>query len=219
MPSKPNLATKSANHKNAKQIAIVYKSKYGTTKKYAIRLAKAIASHKTCDIYEADKIPAKALNHYDIVIFAGAIYSGVLNLAQNLQDFLAQAKQAKKQHTKQSQKAQKHTRQHITPKIHCLIIGLSNPNNAQNYQNALDNNLTKTQQQGIRFHFLQGGLDFNKLDKSDKQAMQAYRAMLAKRDSLSKEQEALLANKAVDFTNKDSLKPVINAIKDALTLC
>lgn len=201
------LATNALNGIKSAKIAIVYKSKYGTTKKYAKWLAKAlIKSQANCDLYEAGKISSQDLNNCELLIFAGALYGGNLSIAQNLKDFLIQAKQAIK-HTAQNPK-----KQNITPKIHCLIIGLSNPSNTLSYQNALDKNFSQAQQKGIRFHFLQGKLDFGKLDKSDKEAMQSYRAMLHTKPNKTPQQEALLANEVIDFVNKDFLNPIIDEV-------
>ena len=276
--------SKSANTKNTKKtknladlpksVAILYKSKYGATKKYAKWLAQAIenmgnikntqdsaknegaknesikkesAKKQTiqnhikhtkhspiycinsinCDIYDAEDTHAPILNQYDIIIFAGALYGGELSIVKSIKDFLACQKDATNttntanipKSTNPAQNLQSKSTQNpkIYPKnlqIYCLIIGLSSPKNALSYQNALDKNLSKEEQRGIRFYFLQGGIDFGRLDSGDRARMEAYRAMLRAKVDKSLEQEALLANQKLDFARKDLLEPVVNKIKD-----
>ncbi len=243
-----------------KTLAIVYKSKYGATKKYAKWLAQAIKNMKNtqesakkasekkdvaknqtiqkniknaknspihcinCDIYDAKDMLAQALNPYQIIIFAGALYGGELSIVASLKDFLASQKNATN-----ATKAQKSTKSTQNPKyatktskiypniaqIYCLIIGLSSPKNALNYQKALDKNLTNDEQKGIRFYFLQGGIDFDKLDSGDRARMEAYRAMLSAKEDKTPEQEALLKNQKLDFARKDLLEPIIDEIINA----
>lgn len=263
-----------------KALAIIYKSKYGATKKYAKWLKQAIENmanmgnvgnienpqtsakkentekenakkasaknesakkHETqkntknspihfihcinCDIYEAEGISAQTLKPYQIIIFAGALYGGELSIGATLKDFLASQKTTtnittKTKTTTKSTQTPKNTSQtpkispHF-PQIYCLIIGLSSPKNALNYQKALDKNLTKDEQQGIRFYFLQGGIDFDSLDSGDRARMEAYRAMLRAKADKSLEQEALLKNQKLDFAHKDALKPIIDEIINA----
>ncbi|MGX3044839.1 hypothetical protein [Helicobacter sp. T3_23-1056] len=276
----PQAKSKKTNNPQ-KALAIVYKSKYGATKKYAKWLKQAIENignmgnvanvenienpqtsaqkentekanaknesakkhemqknikntknspiHFTncinCDIYEAEDFSAQTLNPYQIIIFAGALYSGELSIGATLKGFLASQKTTtnittKTQTTTKSMQKSKNTSQtpkispHF-PQIYCLIIGLSSPKNAPNYQKALDKNLTKDEQQGIRFYFLQGGIDFDSLDSDDRARMEAYRAMLRARADKSPEQEALLKNQKLDFAHKDALKPIIDEIINA----
>ena len=246
-----------------KTLAIVYKSKYEATKKYAKWLAQAIKNMKNtqesvkkastkkdgatnqtmqtmqkniknaknspihcinCDIYDAKDILAQTLNPYQIIIFAGALYGGELSIGASLKDFLASQKNAAKITTKTTKSTQNPKYATKTSKIYpniaqiyCLIIGLSSPKNALNYQKALDKNLTNDEQKGIRFYFLQGGIDFDKLDSGDRARMEAYRAMLRAKDDKTPEQEALLKNQKLDFARKDLLEPIIDAIKDLIT--
>ncbi|MGX2971621.1 hypothetical protein [Helicobacter sp. T3_23-1059] len=246
-----------------KTLAIVYKSKYGATKKYAKWLAQAIKNMKNtqesakkasekkdgakkqtiqkniknaknspihcinCDIYDAKDMLAQALKPYQIIIFAGALYGGELSIGASLKDFLASQKNATKaqKSTKATKSTQNPQDKYATTKtskiypniaqIYCLIIGLSSPKNALNYQKALDKNLTNDEQKGIRFYFLQGGIDFDKLDSGDRARMEAYRAMLRAKEDKTPEQEALLKNQKLDFARKDLLEPIIDEIINA----
>ncbi|HJA66834.1 flavodoxin [Lachnoclostridium sp. An169] len=63
------------------RVLVIYKSKYGTTKKYAEMLKGELESSSAgkeiiCDITEAEKFDRTVLGAYDTVIFAGAVYAG-----------------------------------------------------------------------------------------------------------------------------------------------
>ena len=206
-----NTHTNTPNHINIpnnlqKSILIVYKSKYGATKDYAKWLEKALASRQIhCDIYEVDKASMCDLEGYGVVVFAGGLYGGELSIAKSLKDFARHLTQWQKS-TPASNKPNKLA----TPKLHCILIGLSSP--LASHQSTLDKNFTPSEQEGIEFHFLQGRLDFGKLDSADRERMNAYREMLRARASRTSEQEALLENDAVDFTSKDFLSSVIDSL-------
>lgn len=205
MPNMENAHTNAPNHINTpnnlqKSILIVYKSKYGATKDYAKWLEKALASRQIhCDICQEDKTPIQDFCCYGAVVFAGGLYGGELSIAKSLKDFA--------RHLTQRQKS---TPTPNIPKLHCILIGLSSP--LAHHKSTLDKNFTPSEQEGIEFHFLQGRLDFGKLDSADRERMNAYREMLRTRASRTSEQEALLENDAVDFTSKDSLSSVIDSL-------
>ncbi|ETD23022.1 flavodoxin domain-containing protein [Helicobacter macacae] len=186
-----------------KSILIVYKSKYGATKDYVKWLEKALADRQiACDICQVDKTPTQDFCGYGAVVFAGGIYGGELSIAKSLKDFA--------RHLTEGQKATPIPNKLATPKLHCILIGLSSP--LAPHQSTLDKNFTPSEQESIEFHFLQGRLDFGKLDSVDRERMNAYREMLRARASRTSEQEALLENDAVDFASKDSLKCVIDSL-------
>lgn len=55
-----------------KKALVLFKSKYGATKKYADMLSDEIP----CDVFDAEKIEAADLHSYDSVILMGGIYAG-----------------------------------------------------------------------------------------------------------------------------------------------
>lgn len=194
-----------------KSIAIVYKSKYGATKDYAKWLKKALITRQIpCDIYEADKASMHDLEGYGAVVFAGGIYGGELSIAKALKDFAKYLAKRLVNHTTSKQKEATTQGTQSTPKIYCILIGLSSSQSPR--QSTLDKNFTLNEQEGIEFHFLQGRLDFGKLDNADRERMNAYREMLRAKASKTEEQKALLENEAVDFTRRDSLKCVIDSL-------
>ena len=60
------------------KIAIVYKSKYGSTKKYA----QWIAQESSGDLFESSKVKAKKISEYDIIVFGGGLYAGGIDYSK-----------------------------------------------------------------------------------------------------------------------------------------
>ena len=59
----------------SKKIAVIYKTKYGSTKKYAGWIALKLYA----DLYEISDIRSKHLDEYETIIFGGGIYRGKIN--------------------------------------------------------------------------------------------------------------------------------------------
>ena len=73
--------------------AVIYKSKYGSTRKYAAMLKEELS----CDVFEAASCKKALLERYDCIIFAGAIYAGGiagLNILRKSYETLKQKKVA-----------------------------------------------------------------------------------------------------------------------------
>jgi menaquinone-dependent protoporphyrinogen IX oxidase len=57
------------------KIAVIYKSKYGSTKQYA----EWIAEELEAQIFESAKVKSADLAAYDVVIYGGGLYAGTIN--------------------------------------------------------------------------------------------------------------------------------------------
>lgn len=55
-----------------KKTAVIYKSKYGSTKKYAQWIAEELGA----DLMETDKTKLSALQNYDVIVYGGGLYAG-----------------------------------------------------------------------------------------------------------------------------------------------
>ena len=62
-------------------ILILYKSKYGSTKKYVDMLEKEI----TCDIFKINDFHFEDIKKYDFILFAGGIYAGGISIMKYIQ--------------------------------------------------------------------------------------------------------------------------------------
>ena len=58
-----------------KKIAVIYKSKYGATKQYAVWIAESLEAN----IFEATDVSPSLLMEYDVIIFGGGLYANGIN--------------------------------------------------------------------------------------------------------------------------------------------
>ncbi len=58
-----------------KKTVVIYKSSYGSTKKYA----EWIAQELKCDLFDTNKVKDDMLVDYDIIIFGGGLYASGIN--------------------------------------------------------------------------------------------------------------------------------------------
>ena len=175
---------------------VVYRSKYGTTKKYA----EWISEFLSCDIYESRQIDAGKLASYDNIIYGGALYAGgVIGI-----DIL------KKNYDSICEK-----------NIIVFTCGLGDPKekeNTNNIRQSLSKVLTKEMQEGIKVFHLRGGIDYSKLNFAHRSMMSMMNRMLKKKDpeKLNDEEKQMLDTygEKVDFTDKNSIQPIIDHIKE-----
>ncbi|MCS4480542.1 flavodoxin domain-containing protein [Clostridium botulinum] len=66
------------------KIAIIYKSKYGSSKKYAQWIAEEVKG----DLFNSSNIKEEKLKEYDIIVYGGGLYasgiSGISLITKNL---------------------------------------------------------------------------------------------------------------------------------------
>lgn len=126
---------------------IIYGSKYGTTKSYAMKL-----SDKTdIPIIEYSKI--KSLESYNRIIYIGGLYAGgVLGLKATLKKFKLSNDQ----------------------KLICITVGLADPKNEDNQNNiseSLIKQIPENQIEKCQMFHLRGGIDYDKLSTSHRLMM------------------------------------------------
>lgn len=178
-----------------KKTVVIYKSTYGSTKKYAQWLAEELA----CDLFERTLFKKEQFSHYDTIIYGGGLYasgiSGVDLLSKNF-DLIKDKK------------------------IILFTCGLTDPNNVQIVQGIRDNinkvfNEEKLSQMNI-FH-LRGAMNYPKLSFVHKSLMNVLCKMLSKKDdsTLRAEDKQMLDahGKALDFIDKSTIKEILEVAK------
>ncbi|MFW6046180.1 MAG: flavodoxin domain-containing protein [Candidatus Woesearchaeota archaeon] len=171
---------------------VVYKSKYGSTKKYA----EWISEELNCDLYDRDKIKTDDLMKYDCIIYGGGVYAtgikGIDLIKKNFDKL-------------------------IDKKVVIFSVGASFVNE-KNYNTIKENSLSEKMKENVKFFMLRGGFNFKKLKFFDKILMKMMRSKIKKKDpkELTSEEKGLLDsyNNPVDFTNKRSIMPIIDYVKD-----
>lgn len=165
---------------------IIYKSKYGTTEKYANWLADELG----CDICGCKGIGKIDFNKYSTVIYGAGIYAGGIG-AKNITSCWETLKEKK---------------------IIIFTVGLSDPEKTD-YQPIIDKGFNSEQKQMIKFFHLRGGIDYKSLGFVDKMLMAMLVSVMKKKPEaeLSDDSRMMLeayGNKA-DFTDRKQIKPIL----------
>lgn len=167
------------------KVAIVYKSKYGATKKYAEWLSEDIKA----DLYLQDKCKIENIKEYDTIIYGGGIYaSGIAGLS-----FI------KKNYSKLKDKT-----------IIIFAVGAS-PYDEKAFNQLKEHNLSG-ELESIKLFYLRGMFDLKSMTFKDKLLIGMLKCFLSKKDSSKFEpwEKAFVESmdKPVDWTSRDNLKEV-----------
>ncbi|MCR2044853.1 flavodoxin domain-containing protein [Anaerosalibacter massiliensis] len=170
------------------KIVVVYKSKYGSTKKYA----QWIAEESKADLFEHSQVDIKKLMEYDTIVYGGGLYvSGIAGISVITKNY----------------KALKDKR------IIVFTVGLASTDRKEVFSPIIEKNFSKEMSDSIKFFHLRGGIDYKKLGFIHKSMMAMLKTVISKKDSqeLSDDDRELLATygKKVDFTDKSTLKPLL----------
>lgn len=167
------------------KIAVVYKSKYGATKKYAEWLSEDIGA----DLYLQDNCKVEILNSYDTILYGGGIYaSGIAGLS-----FI------KKNYSKLKGK-----------NITIFAVGAS-PYDEKAYNHLKEHNLSGDLE-NIKLFYLRGMFDLKNMTFKDKLLIGMLKGVLRKKDSSQFEpwEKALVESmdNVSDWTSRDNLKEI-----------
>lgn len=175
-------------------IAVVYQSKYGSTKKYA----EWIQEELSCDLFEKKSIKTGQLENYDVIIYGGGLYAGGVSGIDLVTKSFARLK---------------------NKKWILFTCGLADPNdisNTNHIMESLNKVLTPKMQAAIKVFHLRGGIDYSKLGIVHKTMMAMLYKMISKKEygALREEDKQMLDTygKCVDFTDKSAIRPIISCV-------
>lgn len=162
---------------------VVYKSKYGYTKKYAEWLAESLG----CDIKENASL-ADVLG-YDTIIYGGGIYAGRLNGARFITKNLGKL---------------------AGKKLVLFAVG-SNAGRSDEIKAFWEKALDKTVREQVPHFYLRGGFDYGKTGGVDRFMMNMLKKMLLKKDDLTEDEKGLLAayDTPFDCTDRKNLVEIL----------
>ncbi|NRT36084.1 menaquinone-dependent protoporphyrinogen IX oxidase [Clostridium beijerinckii] len=169
---------------------VIYKSKTGFTKKYA----EWIAEELSADIFNASKVNVNTLNKYDTIIYGGSLYAvGIIGVGL-----------IKKNINKLKDK-----------RLVVFATGAS-PLRDNVINEVINKNFTVDEQKYIKFFYLRGGFNYNKLSSFDKFLMTLLKWKIKnkKKEDLSADEKGMLAiyDKPVDFTDKKNIWKIITCV-------
>jgi len=169
------------------KIAVIYKSKYGTTKRYAEWIAEALDA----SLFEASNISPSQLTNYETVVYGGGLYAGgIIGVKLVIEN--------------------------PCKSLIVFTVGLANPDTTD-YSKILEKNFNPELLSKINVFHLRGGIDYKKLGLAHKGMMALLVKFMVKRipqEERTSEIQSMLDTygKKVDFTDKATIKPLIDYI-------
>ena len=168
-------------------IAVIYKSKYGTTKQYAEWISEELGA----DLLNTSSVKPSELMSYDIVIYGGGLYAG------GIDGISLVVKNPCKQ-------------------LVIFTVGLSDPNTTD-YSPIINKKNSKDLLSKIKIFHLRGGMDYKKLGLAHKGVMSMLKNVALKKEEAQRSEEDKLFLKTygskVDFMKKETIAPIIEHIK------
>ena len=131
-------------------IAVVYCSRYGSTKQYAQWLAEDLGA----DLYDVRRVYKEKLETYDTIVFGGALYYGVIKGLSRLKRNYASIRESN---------------------LVVFAVGLTPPENKKLLDNVAQGNLSPAMRKKAGFFYLVGSTDYDKLGPFHKLFMKKYR--------------------------------------------
>lgn len=165
---------------------VIYQSKYGSTERYAKRLAEDLG----CEAVRSGCAKKLRFDDYGTVIFGGGLYAGGIGGVSLITS---------------NWDALKHKR------VAVFTVGLADPASAD-YKPIIDKAFNDEQKRAVRVFHLQGGIDYKKLSLAHRAAMGMLVTILKRKNDADRSEEdtQLIATygKAVDFVNFETLQPI-----------
>lgn len=173
------------------ETVVIFKSKYGSTKKYA----EWIAEELNCGIFESDKVDKRIFSKYDTVIYGGGLYvGGILGFS-----FI-----------KKNYKLLKDKR--------LIVFGVGATSKGVDAEKEIENkNITEEMKKNTKFFLLRGALDYKSMGYMDKFLMFMLLKSIKRKkpEELDNDSKGIIATygKKVDFTDIKYIKPIVEAAK------
>ncbi|NLD49702.1 MAG: flavodoxin [Clostridiaceae bacterium] len=175
-----------------KKIAVVYKSKYGSTEKYA----KWISEDAHADIFKVSETKADTLRNYDTIVYCGGLYAGGLLGFSFIKN---------------------NYRKFCDKKLIVVAVGATLKKD-EAVEEVKAQNMTAEMKDKVQFFLLRGGLNYKKMNIIDRFLMFLLVKLVKfkKTQELDDDSKGLIASygKVVDYTNKNSIAPIIEAINN-----
>lgn len=174
-------------------IAVIYKSKYGSTKKYA----QWISEELKADLFERSDIKEEDINKYKTIIFGGGLYaSGIIGI-----DII------KKNFEKIKSK-----------NIIVFTVGLGDPKNKEQFVPIINQNFTDEMKENISIFHLRGSMDYSKLNFMHRSMMGMVKKSVDKKSEENRTEEDMQMLETygdkVDFIDKNTILPIIELAKN-----
>ncbi|MGL5756573.1 MAG: flavodoxin domain-containing protein [Paraclostridium sp.] len=174
----------------SKKTAVIYKTKYGSTKKYAGWIALKL----NADLYEVTDIRPKHLLEYDMIVFGGGLYRGKISGINFIKDNYDKIKDKK---------------------LFLFSVGMESINEDKR-EIIIKQNLNKMSLENIKIYNFKGEYEYKTLNFLDKIMMKALKKTIENKGRANFTQDDLTVLKGfeekVNLTDKQSINKLIEDI-------
>ncbi|MCX7714375.1 MAG: flavodoxin domain-containing protein [Clostridia bacterium] len=169
---------------------VIYKSKYGSTEKYA----RWIAEELDADLFKSTDISVKEAIGYKTVIYGGGLYAGGIAGISFISKNFAMLKDKK---------------------LAVFTVGLGETANNSDLKEIVNKNFTSDMQKYIRVFHFRGGIDYKRLSFLHKAMMGIMKKIVEREKELTEENRQFLETYggAVDFADKSTIEPLISFVR------
>lgn len=176
------------------ETVVIYRSKYGTTRRYAEWIAQALDGQ----LLEASQASPTALMQYDTIIYGGGLYAGrICGLDLITKNYAALREK----------------------KLIVFTVGITDPLEKDQLKAVVENNLTAEISGQIPIFHLRGGIDYQKLKLRHKAMMRMLVHMIkGKKPSELDDTQRLIVQtygKLIDFTERETIAPIVAYVAEA----
>lgn len=176
-----------------KKIAVVYRSKYGMTEKYANWIGEELQA----DVLAGKTRTIEDLDTYETLVFGGNIFASSITGAAFIK---------------------KHFDKLKGRQLLVFTTGLTSTNRSDAYLAVIDKNFPKEMQAVIQFFHFRGGIDYGTLSFKHRAMMGMLKTVLARKKTqdLHPDDIELLENYGghVDFSDKTTIQPLISSVTE-----
>ncbi len=168
------------------KLAVIYASKYGSTKDYATWIAQALDA----PLFQGSALKGPDLAQYDLVIYGGGLYGGKINGIELV--------------TKNP-----------CPPLVLFTVGMME-GGAETLEKILAQNLPEGLRERTKAFHLRGELDYGKLSLVHRGMMAAFVKMLKGKKEKSEEVKAIIAGYGghMDYRDQATIAPLVNYVKE-----
>lgn len=164
---------------------VIYKSQTGFTKKYAEWIAEELAA----DIFHVSEANIDMLQNYDTIIYGGGLYASGINGVKFITENSSSLK---------------------GKKVIVFATGAS-VGRSEEIEGVKNKNFTADQQEYIKFFYLRGGFNYNKLSSLNKILMTILKWKLKMKKDLTADERGMLAayDHPMDFVKKKNIQELV----------
>ena len=174
------------------KFVVVYKSKYGATKKYA----EWISDELNCDLFDVKDVTIDFLSEYDVIIYGGGLYAEIINGLYNI--------------TKKIDKLK-------DKKIIVFTTGIT-PLNIRDYYDKLvyEKNFKTEEAKKIKVYNYLGKMILDELSPVHKTALKGLKKIMSMKENPSDMEKLLikLCDADGDFCDKNAIYELIEYAKE-----